>query len=348
MKKVDYILVGCGLAGIAFCEQLRTAKKTFVVFDDASQHSSTVAGGLYNPVVLKRFTPVWKSKEQLEIALPFYKKLEEEFNIQLDYKAPVRRLFNSIEEQNNWFAASDKKGLSNFLAATILTNTNTSINAPFGFGEVLDTGRVDTSSLVMHYRDYLASKEQFEASGFLYENLIANETGFVYGAYHTKKIVFSEGFGITKNSFFNYLPLKPTKGELLTIYAPKLQIDYVLKSSVFIIPLGDDLYRVGATYEWEDTSHTITQTARKILVDKLKSFITCDFKIVNQTAGIRPAVSDRRPLLGAHTTHENMYVLNGLGTRGVMIAPYVAQALFNHIEHHSILDPEMDIQRFSK
>jgi len=61
MKHVDYIIVGCGLAGIAFCEQLNAANKTFIVFDNASQHSSTIAGGLYNPVVLKRFTPVWKS-----------------------------------------------------------------------------------------------------------------------------------------------------------------------------------------------------------------------------------------------------------------------------------------------
>jgi len=48
--KVDYIVVGCGLAGIAFCEQLLANNKSFVVFDDDSQKSSTVAGGLYNPV----------------------------------------------------------------------------------------------------------------------------------------------------------------------------------------------------------------------------------------------------------------------------------------------------------
>jgi len=68
--KVDYLIVGSGLAGIAFCEQLKTYGKSFVMFDDNSQVSSTVAGGLYNPVVLKRFTPVWKSQEQLELALP--------------------------------------------------------------------------------------------------------------------------------------------------------------------------------------------------------------------------------------------------------------------------------------
>ena len=75
MMQVDYIVIGIGLAGISFCEQLRVNKKTFVVFDNASQQSSSVAGGLYNPVVLKRFTIAWKAKEEMAKSLLFYKEL---------------------------------------------------------------------------------------------------------------------------------------------------------------------------------------------------------------------------------------------------------------------------------
>ncbi len=82
------------------------------MFDDNSQVSSTVAGGLYIQVVLKRFTSVWKSNVQLNLALPIYKNIETELDIKLDYKIPVLRLFNSIEEQNNWFLPSDKVGLT--------------------------------------------------------------------------------------------------------------------------------------------------------------------------------------------------------------------------------------------
>ena len=63
--KVDYIIVGLGLAGLAFVEELITANKSFIVFEDTSQTSSLVAGGVYNPVILKRFSPVWNAKEQL-------------------------------------------------------------------------------------------------------------------------------------------------------------------------------------------------------------------------------------------------------------------------------------------
>jgi flavin-dependent dehydrogenase len=125
--QVDYIVVGIGIAGVSFCEQLKANKKSFVVFDNASQQSSTVAGGLYNPVILKRFTSVWKSKEQLKIALPLYANIEKELGIKLDYKIPVYRKFASLEEQNDWFAASDKPLLSEHLSTQIIKNKNKSI-----------------------------------------------------------------------------------------------------------------------------------------------------------------------------------------------------------------------------
>src|SRR5210317_1277606 len=113
--KVDYIVVGSGLAGVLFSDVLRKNNKSFIVIDDESQKSSLVAGGLYNPVILKRFTPVWKAKEQLEIALPIYKELENYLGKTIDYKLPVFRLFSSIEEQNNWFSACDKINLTEYM-----------------------------------------------------------------------------------------------------------------------------------------------------------------------------------------------------------------------------------------
>lgn len=348
MKKLDYIIVGSGLAGILFCEVLKQHDKSFVVFENESQHSSTVAGGLYNPVVLKRFTQVWKAKEQLDLGLPMYHKLEDSLNIKLDYKIPVYRLFASVEEQNNWFEACDKPSLSQFLSSEILHIHNSAIKNYFGFGKVLETGRIDTATLVKSYRERLQKNKQLIKETFVYSELICKQTQVSYNNFKSKHIVFAEGFGITNNPFFNYLPLKPTKGELLTIYAPGLKIDFVLKSSVFLIPLRNDLYRVGATYDWDDMSPNITTKARDELLNKLDKFLNCGYKVIGQVAGIRPTVKDRRPIVGQHQQHKNMFILNGLGTRGVMIAPYVAEQLFDFIEIGKTLESEIDISRFNK
>ena len=346
MKQVDYLIVGCGLAGIAFSHMLEKHGKSFIVVDDSSQQSSTVAGGLYNPVVLKRFTPVWKSEEQLNIALPVYEELEDKLQVKLDYKTPVYRLFNSVAEQNNWFQATDHPELSKYLYPHISYLKNSAIDSSFGYGLVHETGRVDTAQLIRSYRAYLKQKDMFLEVSFKPEDLNLNVAGCEFGDILASRVIFCEGFGLKHNPYFNYLPLNGTKGELITIHAPELQIEFVLKSSVFLIPLGDDIYRVGSTYEWEDKTNTITNKGKEELLTKLDGFLKCDYKVIDQVAGIRRTVKDRRPLVGQHGQHKQLFVLNGLGTRGVMIAPYVAEQLFHHIEYQTPLNKEIDIRRF--
>ncbi|MEM9868973.1 MAG: FAD-dependent oxidoreductase [Bacteroidota bacterium] len=345
---LDYLVVGCGLAGIAFCEILEKSGKSFHVVSDDSQQASLVAGGLYNPVILKRFSLAWNAREQMDSAIPFYRELEKKLQVQLDYKLRVLRLFASVEEQNLWFEAADKPNLDYFLSTKILKNKNLNIHAIHGFGKVRYTGRIDTRALLKAYSRLLADSDKFLKESFDYDEF-QTHTGFLsYRSIRAKQIVFADGYGLKSNPFFNYLPLNGTKGELLTIKAPDLKEESVIKSSVFIIPLGNDLYRIGATYKWKDKTNTPTQASRDELLTKLKTFLRCDFDVVEHVAGVRPTVADRRPLVGAHPLQKNIYCLNGFGSRGVLIAPYAAQQLYQHIENKEALHPEMDLDRFTK
>ena len=344
--KVDYIVVGLGLAGLAFIEELINANKTFIVFEDDSQTSSLVAGGVYNPVILKRFTPVWNADKQLEVALPFYQRLEKKLHLKVDVKFNTRKVFKSIEDQNNWFTASDKPLLSKFMNPIITHETIRGIIADFGFGEVNKTGRIDTEKLVTSYREYLQKEANIIFEKFEYDQLqLSNEFVF-YKNIEASRVVFCEGYGIKQNPFFNHLPLNEAKGELITIHAPELEIDFLLKSAVFVLPLGNHIYKVGATFNWKDKTSNPSEEGKEELVEKLKKVISVPYTIINQTAGMRPTVKDRRPLVGVHTENKQLVVLNGLGTRGVMIAPTVAKNLFNHLENNETLDEEIDIKRF--
>lgn len=341
---VDYIVVGFGLAGVAFCDELERNGKEFVVFNNSSQQSSLVAGGLYNPVILKRFTLAWNAKQQLDAANAFYNELSSRLQTEIDQKIPVKRRFVSVEEQNTWFLAADKPGLSNFLNSEVQVDTNPSVELSNGLGEVKHTGRVLVKQCIDSFKSSLG--ERYINKGFDHNELLIDEDHVQYENVTAKHIVFAEGYGLQQNPFFNYLPLTGTKGELLTIKAPSLKLNYVLKSSVFIIPLGDDLYEIGATYNWTDKSNAPTQEGKDELLTKLKSFLTCDFEVVKQSAGIRPTVIDRRPLVGRHSNHNHLYVLNGLGTRGVMIAPTIAKELYDFIENDKPLNGEINISRF--
>ena len=99
VTRVDTIIVGLGLAGLAYAEHLLARGKSFVVFSDRSQQASMVAGGLYNPVILKRFTGAWNGAAQLDYALPFYERLEGPLDVKLVFHWPVLRRFASLGEQ---------------------------------------------------------------------------------------------------------------------------------------------------------------------------------------------------------------------------------------------------------
>ncbi|MFT5958694.1 MAG: glycine oxidase [Polaribacter sp.] len=344
--KVDYIIVGLGLAGLAFAEELIQAKKTFIVFEDASQTSSLVAGGVYNPVVLRKFTAVWKAAEQLDLAIPFYERLEQKLHTKFDEKFVIKRAFKSIEEQNNWFSASDNPVLKRFLNATIGNKKVAGVVGDFGFGTVNETGRIDTLKLVKAYRNFLMDEKCIRFEKFEHAKLKISAEKITYKEIECKQVVFCEGFGMKANPFFNDLPLAEAKGELITIHAPELNIDFLLKSALFLIPLGKNNYKVGATFNHIDKTAAPTESGKLELVEKLKKVIDVPYEIIDQTAGIRPTTNDRRPFIGIHKEHARLAVLNGLGTRGVMLAPTMARNLFNYIEKGTPLDLEIDIKRF--
>jgi glycine oxidase len=345
---IDYIIVGSGIAGISFAEIAIQHQKTVLVFENFSTNSSRIAGGLYNPVVLKRFSEVWKAKEQLEFCLPFYDALSSKLGLQFDYKVPIFRKFASIEEQNNWFHAADKPNLTPFLSTTIVHKQYQSISSDFGFGEVLMTGYIDVASLLEGYNSYLDQQKCFFIESFDYDALHFSNGFVTYKNIQAKQVIFAEGFALQSNPFFNYLPLDGTKGELLIIKAPNLNLDVVLKSSIFILPIGNDMFKVGATYNWEDKTDTPTEAGKLELIDNLKELIDCDFEVIEHFAGVRPTVKDRRPLVGKHDNFSQLNVLNGLGTRGVMLGPWLAKQLFEFIENGVSLDPNISIQRFRK
>ncbi len=348
MQKVDYIIVGLGLAGIAFCEQLENAGKSFLAFDNGLGGASRVAAGLYNPVILKRYTLPWKAIEQLDIAIPYFKRIERKIQTQCIQELPVQKVFSSIEDQNNWFAASDKPELGRFVSTELISDTNPHINAPYAYGRVLETGRIDIKILQKKYQAYLESKNAFAKADFDYSAIEFTEHGIVYKGIRAKRIVFAEGYGMKNNPYFKQLPLVGNKGEYIIIKAAHLKLTAAIKTSFFIVPLGDDLYKVGATFNWENKDIIPTKSAREELIQKFTSLVSCEYEIIDQEVGIRPTVSDRRALLGVHPEYPQLVVFNGLGTRGIMMSAMLAINLYEHLENGEDLLEEVNIKRFDK
>ena len=345
--KVDCLIVGSGLAGLCFAETLFQNGRSFAVISDDSQSASEVAGGLYNPLILKRFTLAFQAAKQLDYALPFYAEIEKRLGQQFDYKQEVVRILHEPAEQNRWFEARDRLGYERFMDDALLQNTTPQIKAPHKLARVLETGRLDTAAFRAAYRQWLEAQGLLIQERLEYDRLETGADVLRYGEIEASHLVFAEGFGLKHNPFFNHLPLQGSKGELLTIHAPELEEKRVVKSSVFIIPLGNHQFRVGATYDNHNLNQETTDTAKDYLLQQLDKFLDTPYTVVDHVAGVRPSVSDRRPLVGQHEKLQRLWVLNGFGSRGVMIAPYASKHLYEAMYAGLALPEELDIKRFA-
>ena len=76
-KKVDYIIVGQGLAGSSVAMHLLEWNKTIMVFDDPHPNSaSKVAAGLFNPITGKNMVKTWLADETFTYLHHYYASIE--------------------------------------------------------------------------------------------------------------------------------------------------------------------------------------------------------------------------------------------------------------------------------
>ena len=354
MKHVDYIIVGMGIAGLVFSKTLRDKGKSFVVIDNPKQGATKVSGGVLNPTVLKRFTPAWNTVEFVLKAAPFYESLARDIGQQVLSGVAIHRILASVEEQNNWMVACDKEILSRFLSPEIVNNNNTAISAPFGLGAVTQAQIMRPYALLKTYQDFLENQDLYIKDQFDYQGLIVSKSFVQYKDVKATRIVFAEGSGVVHNPYFT-LDVSPkgkkvfvgNKGEYIIIKAPGLQSQAILKGPVMVIPLGDDLYKVGASYGRDDYSTNATLGACEEISAKLSKMISCDFSVVDQVTGIRPTVKDRKPLVGCLQNSKSVSFLNGLGTRGLTMAPGLAGHLYDYLESDVQIPELIDIKRFA-
>ena len=113
-----------------------------------------------------------------------------------------------------------------------------------------------------------------------------------------RKSSFAKDIRAIYNPHFKYLPFSPTKGELLTIRIPKLEkTEKIVSKGVYILPLGDHLFRVGATFNHHEWDERVTSEGIAYLHDKIKQILDEEYDVVSEKAGVRPTVLDRKPFL---------------------------------------------------
>ncbi len=345
---LDYVIVGQGVAGSCFALKLIREGKTFLAVDNGRHKASSVAVGIYNPVVLKRFSLIWKAEEQLKLLNQYFGEFETLLNEKFIEEIPTYRILKNQDEVKTWKKKSSMEELKPFLSEEISNSYDSSIETPFGFAEVKQTGRIELNKCLNHFQQYLIEKNQYLNEEFNYSKLEISEEGIRYGSISAKRIVFCEGFQVLKNPLFNYLPVIGVKGEVLKIETEAMLPKAIWKAHNFLMPESGKICLTASTYDRDDLTYEPTEKGKAEMEHHLKEIYTGNYTILDHTAGIRPTVVDRRPIIGNHPLHPNVFLLNGMGTRGTLLAPQMTEFLYEFIEFGKEIDREANIRRFDK
>lgn len=344
MKKV--LVVGGGLAGCSLAIHLLDNKCNVTVVDSGINHSSIVAAGMINPLVFRRMTKSWRVDEFIPYATSFYRELEKNTQSSFFYPISIRRFFSSSQEHDFWLTKQNQEAFINYMETCTDEDKQymPEVN-PFGSGRVKQASYVETSTFLANCHQYINQHGRLSIEPFIYGELDPLACSYKNESYDA--IVFCEGYMGKENPWFSELPLNQTKGETITVELLEMPQDVSLNRKCFVLPIGNHQFKVGATYVWNTNDVQITDAGRKHLLDNL-SFVTSETpKVIHQNAGVRPTTLDRRPLMGKHSSFEKLFVFNGLGTKGYMMAPLLAKEMSEHILLNKEINAECNVTRFT-
>ena len=340
----DFIIVGQGIAGsVVALQLLKRGQRILVIGNSKANSASSIAAGLYNPITGRSMVKTWLAETLFPYLNHFYREAEQTLGAQFMHPMPIFRPFVTAEECAIW----QKKAASypDFIAAVVPATYHQENMKHLHGGIVLQqTGYLDVRGFIKATRTYLEGQGAYLEADFVHDRMHLSEHVHYQGL-TARQVIFCEGPQAHKNPFFSTLPFRWIKGELLLVTLQQSP-EVIYNREVYVVPQAACQALVGATYARQDLSWTPTGQARKALEARLqRTFSLLVYTVQDQRVGIRPATFDHRPLIGLHPQYPQVGIFNGLGSKGVSLAPYLAQTFADHLLSQTPLPSAVKLSR---
>lgn len=340
--KNKILIIGQGLAGTVLADKLMRQGHTVRIIDRGHKGtSSSVAAGVINPVTGRRIVKSWMIDDLRTLAKAYYLQVEQVLKIKLWYELPSLRIFTDTAMSNNWGVRMEHEGYQQYLDfAPQEVLENYPIQQASGVGVIHHSARADIRLMIASFRDKWIKEAILIERDFQYQDVEIINEQVLYQKEKYDKIIFCQGWEDMKNPFFVKLPFQVSKGEVLVLRIPTMPEEKIIKRKVAFVPLGNQLFWVGATNFWEFESNAPSQMGEEWLLAEIQAVLSTNttFEIVDHLAAIRPTVRNRRPLIGfpsdleANKSQGRIGIFNGFGTKGTSLVPYWADSFIQHLD----------------
>lgn len=326
-------IIGQGLAGTCVAWQLLKRGSNCTVTTDGRDGSSRVAAGLVNPVTGKNFAPSWRIGEFLPEAEKFYQELERLLGIRFWHPLPLIRLARDANEWHRIEARLTLPQTSPWIIARV--------EPPTGWHAAVELrggARLDCQCFLD------ASLAHFERLGMIERRCFDSDTDQDPALDATRLIRCEGASGLLANSLG---PHRCAKGEILTIEAPTWPQSHIrIGAGGWLVPIGGNRFKAGATYEWELLDPNPTAAGRAHVLEIARALGGDDaFSVIDHLAGVRPILRRSQPLIGNHP--HGGWFLNGLGSKGSLYAPGCARRLVEACLHGKPIEVDLDFVLFA-
>ena len=351
--KVNYLIVGQGLAGSILAWQLMQHEQSVLVVDNEKNNSaSRVAAGLINPITGQRLVKSRDVDSCLPVAINNYRKLEEYFGQQFYYPMPMLRLFRSQAEIDRYKNRCTDRAYQPYLGESFQAGqSGESINDSFGSFEQNQTGYLAITALLTALREYFQEHKAYLSTTLNYSDLAIDEDFVQWKDYQADCVMFCEGANAVDNPWFRWLPFQLSKGEIISVHGSESAPKKILNDGYWLLPTtADYVVKAGATYEWEWSDENPGTEAKKHLIEACERLtgIEKGWSVIDHKAGIRPTTKDKNPFIGFHPQHRHrrVAIFNGFGSKGSMLIPFFASQLVGYLLRGISLPEQADIKRF--
>ena len=349
VEVVDVLILGQGLAGTALAWHFLWEGARVVVIDRQTRiGSSGIAAGLVTPITGQKFARSWRFTELWPQALSFYRRVETELAASVFREVGMVRLLVDQDESQLFASRREAGEFDGIVRAPDPSLDDAEFSAAMGSFEMCPGGQLDVPQYLDLTREYLRQRGSFVASDLHVSRDVELDEGGVYIpslGLRAPRMILCQGYEPQPNEWFCDVRFKPAKGEILTLRIPGMTETRVIHRGVWLAPLGDGLFKAGATYDWKQLDLRPTAKGRAEILTKLAEFVKLPIEVVGHAAAVRPIHHNQYPVIGIHPAHPQLGYFNGLGSKGVLHAPYFAKQFVSHLQGRGDIDLEVDLNR---